>query len=105
MPTRAAVAACAERVAALEAWMQAGQPDRTWLFDAAGSGASAPGRRARTRPFRARGRGLFERTRAAYHDRAKADPDRIRVIDSTRSIPEIRAELEAGLLALIEGRA
>ena len=29
----------------------------------------------------------FERTRAAYHDRAKADPDRIRVIDSTRSIP------------------
>ena len=23
----------AERVAALEAWMQAGQPDRTWLFD------------------------------------------------------------------------
>ena len=89
----------AERVAALEAWMQAGQPTAPgcstcrWKWR-----VSAP--RARTRPFRARGRGnFFERTRAAYHDRAKADPDRIRLIDSTRSISEIRAELEAGLLA------
>lgn len=96
----------AERVAALEAWMQAGQPDRTWLFDVPLEVARQRLADAREPDrFEREGAAFFERTRAAYHDRAKADPDRIRVIDSTRSIPEIRAELEAGLLALIEGRA
>ncbi|MGN6457192.1 MAG: dTMP kinase, partial [Achromobacter mucicolens] len=51
--------------------------------------------------FEREGAAFFERTREAYHARAKADPDRIRVVDSTRAIPEIRADLEAGLRELL----
>ena len=60
MPTRAAVAAW-RRARGRAGSLDAGGPARPHLAvrRAAGSGASAPGRRARTRPFRARGRGLL----------------------------------------------
>ncbi|WP_251863708.1 dTMP kinase [Achromobacter sp. Marseille-Q4962] len=93
------------RVAALEAWMRAGRPDRTWLFDVPLdvarqrlAGAREPDR------FEREGAAFFERTRAAYHARAAAEPDRIRIIDSTRPIAEVRAELQAGLESLLAGR-
>lgn len=92
----------AERVAVLEAWMRAGRPDRTWLFDVPLAVARA--RLADSREpdrFEREGAAFFERTRAAYHARAKAEPDRIRIVDSTRSIAEVRAELEAGLRELL----
>lgn len=54
--------------------------------------------------FEREGAAFFERTRAAYQARAAAEPDRIQVIDSTRAIPEIRAELEAGLRQLVVAR-
>ena len=94
------------RVAALEAWMRAGRPDRTWLFDVPLevarqrlAGAREPDR------FEREGADFFERTRAAYHARAAAEPDRIRIIDATRPIAAIRAELQAGLDDLLAGRA
>jgi dTMP kinase len=92
----------AERVAVLEAWMHAGRPDRTWLFDVPLEVARARLADAREPDrFEREGAAFFERTRQAYHARAKADPDRIRVVDSTRAIPEIRADLEAGLRELL----
>ena len=84
--------------------MQA-SPTAPWLFDVPLEVARQRLADAREPDrFEREGAAFFERTRAAYHDRAKADPDRIRVIDSTRSIPEIRraGSRPAGL---IEGRA
>lgn len=95
----------AARVAALETWMQAGRPDRTWLFDVPLEVARARLADAREPDrFEREGVAFFERTRAAYQARAAAEPDRIRVIDSTRAIAAIRAELEAGLRELVAVR-
>ncbi|OAS98830.1 dTMP kinase [Achromobacter xylosoxidans] len=95
----------AARVASLETWMQAGRPDRTWLFDVPLAVARARLADAREPDrFEREGAAFFERTRAAYQARAAAEPDRIHVIDSTRAIPEIRAELEAGLRQLVAAR-
>ncbi len=95
----------AARVAALETWMQAGRPDRTWLFEVTLAVARARLADAREPDrFEREGAAFFERTRTAYQARAAAEPDRIQVIDSTRAIPEIRAELEAGLRQLVAAR-
>lgn len=92
----------AARVAALETWMRADRPDRTWLFDVPLAVARARLDDAREPDrFEREGAAFFERTRAAYQTRAVAEPERIRVIDSTRPIAEIRAELEAGLRDLL----
>ncbi|MBD9379866.1 dTMP kinase [Achromobacter sp. ACM02] len=92
----------AARVAALEAWMQAGQPDRTWLFDVPLEVARARLADAREPDrFEREGAAFFERTREAYHARAEADPKRIRIVDSTQSIAQIRTGLEAGLRELL----
>ncbi len=92
----------AARVAALEAWMQAGQPDRTWLFDVPLEVARARLADAREPDrFEREGAAFFERTREAYHARAEADPQRIRIVDSTQSIAQIRTGLEAGLRELL----
>lgn len=96
----------AERVAVLEQWMQARRPDRTWLFDVPLDVARARLADAREPDrFEREGAAFFERTRAAYHQRAQVEPGRIHVIDSTQSIAQIRTELEAGLRALLAGQA
>ena len=92
----------AERVAVLEQWMGAGQPDRTWLFDVPLEVARARLADAREPDrFEREGAAFFERTRQAYHARAKADPNRIHIVDSTQSIAQVRAALETGLRALL----
>ncbi len=85
-----------DRVAALERWVQGDlQPDLTLYFDL----DPAVGR-ARTQKVRAPDRFereqlvFYERVRAAYRRRAAEHPQRIRVIDAARSIPEIQQELE-----------
>lgn len=96
----------AERVAVLEQWMGAGQPDRTWLFDVPLEVARARLADAREPDrFEREGAAFFERTRQAYHARAKADPGRIHIVDSTQSIAQVRADLEAGLRALLAAAA
>ena len=40
---------------------------------------------------------FFDRVRNAYLDRAREDPARFRVIDSTRTLDEVRAELASHL--------
>lgn len=96
----------AARIAVLETWMQAGQPDRTWLFDVPLDVARARLADAREPDrFEREGAAFFERTREAYHARAKADPGRIHIVDSTQSIEQIRKELEAGLRTLLAADA
>ncbi len=94
------------RIAELEAWVHGDcQPDLTLLFDV----STAVSRERLTRAeangrtldkFEAERQDFFERVRAAYLDRAAAHPSRFRVIDSTRPIADVRAELTAVLAAL-----
>jgi len=75
-------------------------PDRTLVFD-------CPFEVSRKRlegkaldRFERQDRGFFERVRAAYLERARAEPKRVRVIDATAAVPEIRKALERNLADL-----
>ena len=92
-----------DRVAALERWVQGDlQPDLTLYFD-----LDPEIGRARTQKVRAPDRfereqqAFYERVRAAYQRRAAEYPQRIKVIDAARSIPEMQQELEKILNLLI----
>ncbi|MCA3182524.1 MULTISPECIES: dTMP kinase [unclassified Cupriavidus] len=85
-----------ERLETLEQWVQGDlQPDLTLLFDVPLETAAQRLANAREPDkFEAESRAFFERTRAEYLRRAAEAPGRFRVIDATRSIEEIRVELE-----------
>lgn len=83
------------RLQILENWVQSGlQPDLTLLFD-------VPLEISRERlshnmsldRFEQEKQDFFARVRQAYLDRAAAHPQRMRVINGSRSIAEIQAEL------------
>ena len=95
-----------ERIRQLEEWVHGDcQPDLTLLFDVPASVS-----RERLDQLPAEGRTLdkfereagafFDRVRDAYLERAKAEPRRFRVIDSTQPLSAVRAALEAHLEAL-----
>lgn len=90
------------RLEALEAWVHADlQPDLTLLFD-------LPTEIAALRLASARSPDRFEReqadfharVRAAYLRRAERHPGRIRVVDGSRNVDAVRAQLVAILEAL-----
>jgi len=94
------------RIRELEQWIHGDcQPDTTFLFDVP-AGVS----RARLDAAELSGRALdkfereanafFVRVRDAYLERAAAEPRRFRIIDSTRPLAVVRAELETHLTAL-----
>ncbi len=95
-----------DRIRQLEEWVHGDcQPDLTLLFD-----VPPPVSRARLDRSAAEGRTLdkfereaaafFDRVRSAYLERANADPQRFRVVDSTRPVAEVRALLDAYLAEL-----
>jgi len=88
-----------ELIGTLERLLHAScNPDLTLLFDVPGTVS-----RERLDKMLAKGRdldkfeleteGFFERVRHAYLDRAAADPRRFRVIDATRPLTDVRADL------------
>ena len=85
------------RIRVLEAWVQQDlQPDLTLFFDLSVelarqrlSSTSMPPDR-----FEKEGAPFFERVRKAYQTRANESGGRIKAIDSSRSMDEIRKELE-----------
>jgi dTMP kinase len=95
-----------EAIAQLERWVHGDcQPALTLLFDVP-TGVS----RERLERARAEGRSLdkferenaafFERVRDAYLERARADPRRFRIVDSTQPVATVRAEIAAHIAAL-----
>lgn len=89
----------AARVAELEHWLQPPlRPDLTWLFDVplAVARARMAGERQLDR-FEQEAEAFFERTRAAYHARAAAEPGRIHVIDASQSLGVVRRALQDDL--------
>jgi dTMP kinase len=85
----------ADRIAALERWVQEGlQPDLTLVFD-------VPVEIARQRlaqdpadRFEREGAGFFERIRSGYLQRAAADTSRIRVINGEKPLATVKKEVE-----------
>lgn len=80
------------RLEALERWVHPHlQPDMTLLFDVSSATAAERLKAVRSPDkFEREKAGFFNRVRQAYLDRAKAFPDRFRIIDSSRPIVEIR---------------
>lgn len=95
----------AERIAQLEAWVHGDlQPDATLLFDApldlardrVAQGTADPDK------FEREQAAFFARVRGNYLARAAASRGRIRVIDSSQPIANIRTALTAHLEALLK---
>ncbi len=87
------------------AQMLSEQPDLTLLFDVSTEVSRARLTRAEANgreldKFEAERQDFFERVRAAYLARAAGEPRRFRVLDSTRPIADVRAELAAVLASL-----
>ncbi len=93
----------AARIQALESWVHGDlQPDLTLFFDvpvALGQARLAAAGAALDR-FEQERAAFHERVRAAYLDRARAAPARIRVIDASQPLPVIHQELEKILSSL-----
>lgn len=86
-----------DKIMALEQWVQDGfQPDITLVFDLPVDIACERLARTGNAPdrFEQETREFFDRVRAAYLQRAEADPGRIKVIDAGQDLPAIQKILE-----------
>lgn len=93
----------AERIAALEAWVQRGfAPDMTLLFDVPLEVAEARRSAARTADrFEREADSFFNRVRNTYLSRAQAEPIRIRVLDARQGIADLQAKISQLLRGLV----
>ncbi|MGB5080868.1 MAG: dTMP kinase [Burkholderiales bacterium] len=90
-----------ERIAALERWVQGAlRPDVTIIFDAPVEVARARLGKDRNDRFEQEGARFFERVRAGYLERAAAEPDRIRVVDASRTQAEVKEEVEKIIITI-----
>ena len=84
-----------DRLASLEQWVQAGLcPDLTLVFDVPVELAVERVSGSHKDRFEGEDRAFFERIRGEYLARAAAEPDRMRVVDGSRPLPEVRKEVE-----------
>lgn len=95
-----------ERIATLERFVQGGlQPDLTLLFDLPVEvGLSRAAARGRLDRFEQEGQAFFEAVRQAYLERAKADPQRYRLIDAAQPLAAVQRSLD-GLVGQIVERS
>ncbi len=91
-----------QRLGILETWVQGDlQPDLTLLFDVANEVAQARLSAAREPDrFELEKMDFHARVRAAYLRRAECFPNRIRIVDGSRTLDEVRAQLGAILETL-----
>jgi dTMP kinase len=101
-----------ERVREVERLATGGRrPDLTLLFDlpaplARKRGHSGHRRRSgRADRLDAESVAFYDRVRAGYLEIARAEPGRVRVVDSARSVAETEADVRRQLAALAEGAA
>ena len=92
------------RIVELENWAAAGlKPDLTLLLDVpvAEGLKRANGRGAADR-IEMENAEFFERVRAAYRERAAAQPQRFRVIDASRPLADVLAQVQAALASFLD---
>ena len=87
----------------LEHWVQGVlQPDLTLYFDVPVEvGQQRVSQIKDVDRFEKEQAGFFQRVRAAYLDRARQFPDRIKIIDSNQSLAEVKAVVEQTLQPLL----
>lgn len=92
-----------ERIAALESWACADiVADLTLLLDLPiEQGMARASQRSEADRIESEQAGFFDRVRAGYRARAAAEPDRIRVVDSSRDIGSVRNDVLTSLDAFI----
>lgn len=93
-----------ERIATLEHFVQGGlQPDLTLLFDLPVEvGLSRAAARGRLDRFEQEGQAFFEAVRQAYLQRAKADPQRYRLIDAALPLAAVQQSLDGLVGQIVE---
>ncbi len=87
----------AARIQILEEWVQKGmKPDLTLLLDLPPeTGLARAGKRSAPDRFETEALSFFHRVRQAYLDLARAEPARIRIVDASRPLPEVQAQVSA----------
>jgi len=95
----------AERIAQLEAWVQGAlRPNLTLLLDVpVEMGLKRANRRSAPDRFEREQREFFERVRATYLERARREPQRMRVIDSTPAPAEVQRRIAEVLAEALHG--
>jgi dTMP kinase len=84
-----------DRIAALERWVHVGlQPDLTLVFDVPVEVALARLPKERRDRFESENEAYFERVRAGYLERAAAEPQRVRVVDGSRPLNDVKKQVE-----------
>lgn len=92
-----------DRVKQLEDWVQRGiKPDLTLLLDLpVATGLERAGKRSTPDRIESEASGFFQRVRDAYLAIAANEPERVKLIDASRSFPEVAAQLEEQLSLLL----
>lgn len=91
------------RIAQLETWVQGElRPDLTILLDLpVAQGLERAGNRSAPDRFEREQAEFFEKVRAAYLALARQHPQRYRIIDASRPLAEVQAQLRATILAFV----
>jgi len=85
-----------QRIQGLENWVLGDlRPDLTFLLDTTiETGRERAGKRSAPDRFEQEQDGFFNRVRSTYLARAKAEPERIRVIDASGDLPSVQRQIE-----------
>ncbi|MBI3561407.1 MAG: dTMP kinase [Gammaproteobacteria bacterium] len=84
-----------QRIAQLETWVQGDfRPDLTLLLDLpVATGLQRAAQRGEADRFEQEQQGFFERVRDAYHQRARLEPARVRIIDAAPALEQVQQQL------------
>ena len=91
------------RIKQLEDWVQRGiKPDLTLLLDLpVATGLERAGKRSTPDRIESEASGFFQRVRDAYLAIAANEPERVKLIDASRSFPEVAEQLQEQLSLLL----
>lgn len=92
------------RIAVLEDFVQGElRPDLTLIFDLPVEvGLARAAARGRLDRFEQEGQGFFEAVRQTYLGRARAEPQRYRILDAAQPLDQVQRDLDALLVDIVE---